>query len=527
MQALKFEDLTIEQKLGMVSCGLISSAFGNRTDETDERALEMIRNHSLGAIWVHPMAKDFDEIMRKIKEAADYPILIFTDAESGLAPHRIGYQNSLGMADDEEYAYVFGKVTAITARKMGYNVVCNPILDVCKGKDLCGNNVRCIGSDKECIAKLAAAMARGMHDGGVLTVGKHYPSATSNELVDSHMAETWGVETAEELLNNNLYPYLEMMKEDLLDGIMTSHKTMANIDPERPTTLSRKVIDVIRNAGFNGFAITDAMNMMGVVAKFGNSDSKGMAIEAGNDLSLNWTIDSREGYEAICEAYKKGILSDAALDAAVKRVLQAQEKILQLAVDAEIAEEDIQKLDELNTACIYARADEGVDIALDKNAKHYFIVLTENDWKDGAPDVVTFFSQWYNPVTIREKLLTLFPNSTVAMLPQYPSGSRNFEVITESVDYDDIVFVTFQEIQAFIGPECLTSRVIALADSFQRTNRVSAIVHIGNPYVLEDLPHIPRVIVGSPSGKCVMACMDVLAGERKANGKLTYDVNIK
>ena len=65
MKELKFEELSVKQKIGMVSCALI--AGGNRrTDEGDEFVLDLIRNHALGAIWVNPKTKNFPSLFNSI-----------------------------------------------------------------------------------------------------------------------------------------------------------------------------------------------------------------------------------------------------------------------------------------------------------------------------------------------------------------------------------------------------------------------------------------------------------------------------
>ena len=300
MKELKFEELSVEQKIGMVTCCMIDP--WNRNPEMDEFIYEKIRNHALGCVWVYRTIPDFEEVMAKIKEIADYPLLIIDDAEKGI-DHSIGWQNALGMADSEELSYEFGKVTAISARKKGFNVICNPILDMANGAKVACGNLRTLGSDKKRVAVLAAAMARGMHDGGILTVGKHYPSAKTEGLIDSHMAEACSYVTKEELLDYNLFPYLELMKEDLLDGIMTDHCRLPNIDPDYPASLSKKVIEIIREQGFDGFAITDGLSMMGIVAKFGAIESTGLAIENGNDIALA-SGGFRAGYAGVYECYK-------------------------------------------------------------------------------------------------------------------------------------------------------------------------------------------------------------------------------
>lgn len=238
MQELKLEELTTKQKLGMAMIGHIwySSDFDGEANL--QHALELIWEHALGAIWVEPDENERERVISAIKGAADYPILIITDAESGIGGYYIGRHNALGCTNSEKLAYAFGKVTAVTARQMGYNVICNPVLDMVKGCGICGMNPRSLGGDKYKVSELAIAMARGMHDGGVLTVGKHYPSAKGDVNIDSHMAESVSTATKKELLDYYLYPYLQLMKYDLLDCIMTQHNRLPNIDPDYPASFN-------------------------------------------------------------------------------------------------------------------------------------------------------------------------------------------------------------------------------------------------------------------------------------------------
>ena len=89
MNELKFEDLSLQQKLGMVMAGIVrptglDDKYGT-FEENLEYVLEMIRNRSLGAVWVHLQSfRICPDVMERIKAAADYPILIFTDAENGI-----------------------------------------------------------------------------------------------------------------------------------------------------------------------------------------------------------------------------------------------------------------------------------------------------------------------------------------------------------------------------------------------------------------------------------------------------------
>jgi phage shock protein PspC (stress-responsive transcriptional regulator) len=88
MRELKLEDLSTKQKLGMVNTAMIGGAC---TKEDLEYLLDMVRNHAIGSIWVqwdqkwdHQTAEGY---IKMVREVADYPIIIMTDAESGIGEY--------------------------------------------------------------------------------------------------------------------------------------------------------------------------------------------------------------------------------------------------------------------------------------------------------------------------------------------------------------------------------------------------------------------------------------------------------
>ncbi len=521
---IEFEELSLKQKLGMSMCALL---YNN--EKSNEFAYELIRQRSLGAVWINPSATS-DTYMQKVKEIADYPILIICDGENGFADMKVGSHNAIGISDSEELAYIFGKAVAVNARKAGYNVVCNPVVDMAFGNCQCAMNTRCIGNDKEKVARLAAAEIRGMHDGGLLSVCKHYPGQSSKEPCrDSHMAETCVTDSVEDLMNVNLYPYKYLIDRGLLDGIMTTHCRFTSVDDVYPASLSKKCIDLVRNLGFDGFAITDALSMMGVVAKYGWEKSKAMAVGAGNDLALLWG-DTERSFDAICQGYDDGIIADGVLDAIVKRVINSQNKTMTQPKYTYLTEEEKNDFERLNTDTVFAKVDEGLTSSISRDGRHYFAVLTEMDAEidgDGKINVDTFSKTFFKPSEIIKKLKAFFPNSEFFAIKQFPTPSENSKVLERSTAYDDVVFITFTSAAAYVGEECFTSRIVSLMDALQVTDRISAVVHFGNPYPVEALPHIPRILIGTKSEKNVEAALEVLAGEREARGVLTYDVEFK
>ena len=77
--------------------------------------------------------------------------------------------------------------------------------------------------------------------------------------------------------------------------------------------------------------------------------------------------------------------------------------------------------------------------------------------------------------------------------------------------------ITYAESAAYIGRECLTSRIVSVIQAMQIANLVSTIVHFGNPFVLEELEHISRILIGSTSKELTRCALDVLAGKYPAN----------
>lgn len=536
LKELKFEELTTEQKIGMVMAGIITPVKKENVDkygtfeENVDFVIEQIKNHALGAVWVNPreLAKHPD-LMPRIKEAADYPILIFTDAENGLGDYTIGRHNSIGVADSEELAYAFGKVTAITARKMGYNVVCDPVLDMRDKAAPTGGPLRSLGPDKHRVTQLGAAISQGLHDGGVLSVAKHYPSAFVP--IDTHMGPSVSDESYDSIVNYKLYPYLELSKRGLIDGIMVGHTTVNAIDPERPSSVSKKVTDVIRNLGFDGFMITDALDMMGLRAKYGDEKMKGMCIAGGVEFILPW-FSAKKAYKDLVDCYNEGMFTDERLDEAVKRVLAAQHKVNLLAEPkfTEITEEDAAKVRAINENSVCVITDEGVPTTLSRDGKHFFavVVKSDTDIKDGGKvSVDTFTNHWYKPEEIFKQIEELFPNSTIHAISEFPSARQNAELLSSSLGYKDVVFITFAEAPAYTGSDRFTPRLIALMEAMQLTGRITTQLHFGSPFVLDELPHIPRRLVGCVSEGSVSVGLDVLAGIKQSNGKMTYKVNLK
>ena len=516
---LNKNELTVEQKLGLLLCANL-----NHGDADVENALEMIRDHKLGSVWISHVHPKRDELIARVREVADYPIIIMCDAEQGYAPYNIPGVISLTAAGaNEEYAHSFGRLNATIIANEGYNLVCSPVLDGCLASAPCGGTTRNFGPDRKIAAKLGAAMARGMHEGGVLACAKHYPSTLKKKPYDTHMREGYCEDTREELIENSLYPYRKLIEENLIDGVMVGHGRYINIDPERPASLSRTVLNILREeCDFKGFYITDALNMMGVVLKYGNYITTPMAVQAGCDIPLSWGIPSKEAYQTLLDGYRDGIITDEQLDISLDRILETHHKITLLPQNTKILPEDVTNIGKINRECISSVCAEGYTPSIDPNGKHLFVIMTDGTVELDRAEYDAFSGKAYNPPHIAETIKSLFPNSGVVTHPDHPNYNQNMSFFKKQQLYDDIVYITYYASACFIGRECLTPRTIDMMDALQSTDRIIAHLHFGNPFVATDAPFVPRVLLGWISEGCIDHTLNILAGKAQCLGTQPY-----
>jgi len=511
---MKLEELTLDQKIGMT----LLEAGAYSPSQTDD-AIERIKKRALGTVW---MFSDNREAMKdcvtRIREAADYPVLIIVDAEKGYGEYVIGRQITLGYIDDTEATYRFARAMGAAAKADGYNGICSPILDV-GGVNTC-SPTRMFGSDKEMILRHAEAFIRGFHDAGLLAIVKHYPSVPHGK--DTHLFEGKSDIEVDELINNNLYSYIELNKKGLLDGIMTSHMIVSRVDPDNSTTVSKKVIDIIREKGFEGIIITDDMSMEGICAKYGE-ERHSLALAAGNDIILEWSARFAEA--SIRKALNEGKITEETIDKAVTHIINTQNKIATLG-NYQLQESDKAFVDDLNRRSVIAHTEDGLTASIPTDEKYLFVVMTKEkrDFKSLDPTLMADTTSWLNTTALIYKIKEDFPHSEVAVISEYPDREQMLNAVLLSRKCKNTVFVYYTEWLSYVGGESINSRIYSLADSILTAKRSDTLVFFGNPNMLLQLPHFPRVIAGTNNRDNTLNCIDVLAGKLKADGKFPYDV---
>lgn len=260
------------------------------------------------------------------------------------------------------------------------------------------------------------------------------------------------------------------------------------------------------------------------MAKFGEKGGIGYAVGNAAAAALPFTSSNEQWMKMHRECYDEGIVSDERLDKVAEDILYMQHKLLSLPTEVEPTEKELADLDRINTDSVCAILDDGLTAALDRNGNYRFTILTEIGTTEEVM-VDTFKGNWYNPVKIAERLRELFPNAVTEFLSEFPTTAQNQHYVENEVERET-VFITFYMSAAYAGMERFTPRILSTMKAMQVSNRISTVVHFGNPFTLEELPHIPRILVGVQSEKGVDAALNVLGGLHEAKGKLTYDVKI-
>ena len=520
---LKFEELTVEQKLGMVLC---ARKFSGADEDNVGFIVELIKNHALGCVQLNA---NLHEVNQRILEAADYPLLVFNDTERGFPTSTLPKVPlvSLAACDNPAYYRSFARCIARDAKAAGFNGTWGPVIDTTHGDGPCKVH-RTFSDDPEKVGETAEIIAEVFREYGYLSTGKHYPSPDHGP-VDTHMAGAYSNDTPEDLFAGSLKPYLYLMDRGLLPCIMTGHTTLTKIDPDYPASLSKKVIDLIRERGFDGLCFTDSFAMMGILQKYGEENVYGLAIAAGNDIVLpNYRTDTRRCYEMLKKNFEDGMLPMERLDEAVRRVLKAQEFVAageDFVVPASKADEDA--LYAVARDCITAVTDEGVSAKLpDSGKKRLFIIVTQNDFKPNPDDQEITDGKWYYPDRIAKKIHEEFPDARIEYLPEFPQASHNERVLVAATGCDEVVFVTFCTTSAYLGTDCLTRRVESVINSLLLSGKVEAVVHFGNPYALCPIHHVKRRIFGYLIPESQLHAIEVLSGRLEAKGKLPYRVEL-
>lgn len=233
----------------------------------------------------------------------------------------------LGTVDDVAATRAVGRELARRAANAGANVVLAPDADVNTNPQNPVIGVRAFGDEPQLVSRHVAALVDGLRRGGVASCAKHYPGH-GDTAVDSHS----GLPRVDGDVAAHLLPFDAAIAAGV-DAIMTAHIVVAGRG-ELPATLNSAILGELRERGFRGAIITDALDMAAIRSSVGSGVGGAMALAAGADLlcignpanpgTPQTAAPDEDCYievrDAVCDALDDGALSLGRLEDAARRV---------------------------------------------------------------------------------------------------------------------------------------------------------------------------------------------------------------
>ena len=463
------------------------------------------------------------------------PLLVGSDVEFGVGHIvRGGYirpelslggatifptQMALGAAGDTALAYAQGRITAREGRAVGIHLAYAPILDVNINPANPVINTRSYAGDPKLAARLGASFVRGVQEHGMIATGKHFPGHGDTE-TNSHLALPSVNASRARLDSVELVPFRAAVAAGL-GAMMTFHGAMPALDSSGvPGTLSPLVLTGLLRGemGFQGLVVSDAMDMRGVLDRYGLVEASKRAVAAGTDIliqpsNVTATID------AIVAGVTEGRYPQARVDDAVRRILATKRRLglhrsrlvsldsLRSAVGdsshaaaARLAAERSITLVKDSLGLVPLRADTGLRVLSITLARRSDIpagLAFDAELRRAYRRVRAEYVSADDPVPNYARLLAAADSVDAVVVSSYMSHSWDASSVAT--------------------PRAFADFVRALAARGRRP----VFVALGNPYALQQVPGVPAYLVawgGTPVSQ--QAAARALAGRAPITGRL-------
>ena len=337
--------MTLEEKVGQLRCTLAWNYYTIKGKDVvpSELFKKDIAEGQIGMLWgtyrADPWtqkslengltpelaAKAGNALQKYVMENTRLGIPLFLAEEAPHGHMAIGttvFPTGFGMAATWDPAVIkkAGEVIGREIRLQGGHISYGPVLDLAR-EPRWSRVEETMGEDPVLAGELGAAMVEGLGAGDLskpwstIATLKHFIGYGTTE-----GGQNGGITVAgtRELQEYFLPPFRKAINAGAL-SVMTSYNSLDGI----PSTASKALLtDLLRNEwGFNGFVVSDLYSIDGIhgthrVAR-DKQEAGIMALKAGVDADLGALA-----FAPLVDAAQKGLVSEAEIDVAVKRILK-------------------------------------------------------------------------------------------------------------------------------------------------------------------------------------------------------------
>ena len=501
--------MSLRRKAAQLVFPRIPGGFLPAESETWQRIRGWVMNDGVGGIIATigpPM--EAATTFNALQQLSTIPLLVTADMEHGpgqllnggmVLPYgldngsatRFPPAMALGATDDERFAYELGRITALEARAVGVHMTFSPVVDVNNNPDNPIINTRSYGSDAERVARFAAAHIRGLQEHGMLATAKHFPGHGDTG-TDSHIELPVITVDALRVDSLELRPYRAAMEAGV-SAVMSAHIAFPALTGDSvPATLSAAVMTGLlrEQLGFDGLIVTDALDMGAIVKGWGAAQAPVLALRAGADMLLQVNPqDVGTAIDAIVAAVHSGEVSEARLDASVRRVLAAKAK-LGLHVTRTVALEQVPRA--LSTEAHRRIAQDAADRSITLVRDHEKMLPLR-----GGRVLSVVFASDPDPWTGRTFQRTLaesYPNLETVTIEPDASPAQLDDVRERAKAADVVLLAPFIRVGAYKGALAVPEPIASLMRDLVR-QRPSVLVSFGNPYLLRQFPDLGTYVL--------------------------------
>src|SRR3990170_2179175 len=326
------DKLTLEKKLYQLIISRLDG-YDIRSRRYKEGIYELVERGIGGFIIFGGRKDEIKDFIQKIQSVSEIPLFIASDVECGVGKQiddttLFPCQMAMSAAIDKEkpgnIVLLQNALRAVSYESIdvGINMPLMPVLDINQNPDNPIICTRAFSDNPDDVAWFGSWYIKELEGAGLISCAKHFPGHGDTN-VDSHISLPVITKSLEDLMKNDLIPFIEAIKEGV-SSIMVGHLSIPVID-SKPASLSKRLItDLLRKElGFEGLVLTDALNMK-ALKDFEYVSAE--CIKAGADILLH-PGDADKTVEELKFAMKNNILSEEAIEKAVNRILKIKDRL--------------------------------------------------------------------------------------------------------------------------------------------------------------------------------------------------------
>ncbi|HEX7734927.1 MAG TPA: glycoside hydrolase family 3 N-terminal domain-containing protein [Ktedonobacteraceae bacterium] len=326
---LLLSNMTLDQKIGQMM--MVQFTGADYSPQLDA----MVSQYKVGSVLFFfnngniVSKSQLKSLTAQIQKNAFLPTAISIDQEGGTVDRLINLDGpqpaaaTIGATGNTNKAYQQGIKDAQDLASYGFNINLAPVVDVTNvyNPQMYG---RTYGNNPTIVTSMAGAYLKGLQKSGkVIGTLKHFPGL-GDVSVDPHGGLPNLQRSLKDLNAIDWAPYTNLIGQGNVYAIMVTHEYVRALDSSVPSSLSPKVIGILRNQmHFQGVIMTDSLTMESISNNYSAGQAAAMAVEAGDDMLMG--ADSPDALEAMIKGIKQAItdgkISEARIDDSVRRIL--------------------------------------------------------------------------------------------------------------------------------------------------------------------------------------------------------------